>query len=543
MDYILENWSIFLAILVGLFVLIIIVSGYVKAPPDKVYIISGLRKNAKYVIGRASIKIPFLERKDELELSLVQVDIKTETAVPTKEFINVRVDGVANVKVSSDPESVSRAAENFLNKDKNYISAIAQQVLEGNMREIIGQMELTELVHNRDVFAQNVQESTTKELSNMGLSVINLTIQNFIDDNNVIENLGIDNVTKIQKEAAIARANSERDIKIAQSQANSQANDADVTSQTQIAITQNELAIKRATLKSQADTEQAKSDASYSIAQQISRKQIEVETVNAEIAKTEREAEQKQKEIEVRENALRAEVEKVADADRYREQQKAEAELFKRKKEAEALAFEIEREAEAEQKRAEAIRQVGLAEAEIIERKAEALNRYTQSALSQMLIEKLPEIVKGAAEPLSKTEKIIMFGDGNAEKMVGDTLKSSLGVVEGLKEGTGIDLAAILNGFAGTKMALDASKAEDEVIKPEVVEKEESDKPAKETKKKKTDKQQVIENIAAVVEEKVIPEVKERIEDLTKDKEKTSDDTKDSEDKKDNGLDEIVFKV
>jgi flotillin len=367
--------------------------------------------------------------------------------------------------------------------------------------------------------------------------------QNFIDDNNVIENLGIDNVTKIQKEAAIARANSERDIKIAQSQANSQANDADVTSQTQIAITQNELAIKRATLKSQADTEQAKSDASYSIAQQISRKQIEVETVNAEIAKTEREAEQKQKEIEVRENALRAEVEKVADADRYREQQKAEAELFKRQKEAEALAFEIEREAEAEQKRAEAIRQVGLAEAEIIERKAEALNRYTQSALSQMLIEKLPEIVRGAAEPLSKTEKIIMFGDGNAEKMVGDTLKSSLGVVEGLKEGTGIDLAAILNGFAGTKMALDASKAEDEVVKPEVIEKEESDKPAKETKKKKTDKQQVIENIAAVVEEKVIPEVKERIEDLTKDKEKTSNDTKDSEDKKDNGLDEIVFKV
>lgn len=454
------NAPIVIAVIVAIIVILIVISGYVKAPPDKVYIISGLRRQAKFVIGKASIKIPFLERKDELELSLVQVDIKTESSVPTKEFINVRVDGVANVKVSSDTESIKKAAENFLNKDKNYIAAIAQQVLEGNMREIIGQMELTELVHNRDVFAQNVQESTAQELSNMGLSVVNLTIQNFIDDNNVIENLGIDNVTKIQKEAAIARANSERDIKIAQSQANSQANDADVTSQTQIAITQNELAIKRATLKAQADTEQAKSDASYSIAQQISRKQIEVETVNAEIAKTEREAERKQKEIEVRENALRAEVEKVADAERYKEQQRAEAELFKRQKDAEALAFEIEREAEAEMKRAEAILQVGLAEAEILEKKAEALNRYNQSALSQMLIEKLPEVVKSAAEPLSKTEKIIMFGDGNAEKMVGDTLRSSLGVVEGLKEGTGIDLTAILNNFAGTKLAIDATKKE-----------------------------------------------------------------------------------
>lgn len=460
MESIDENVSFLIIGVIAIVLLVIIVSGYVKAPPDKAYIISGLRKQAKFVIGKASIKIPFLERKDELELSLVQVDIKTESSVPTKEFINVRVDGVANVKVSSDDESIRKAAENFLNRDKEYIATIAQQVLEGNMREIIGQMELTELVHNRDVFAQNVQESTAKELSNMGLSVVNLTIQNFVDDNNVIENLGIDNVTKIQKEAAIARANSERDIKIAQSKANSEANDADVTSQTQISITQNELAIKRATLKRQADTEQAKSDAAYSIAQQISRKEIEVETVNAEIAKTEREAQRKQREIEVRENALRAEVEKVADAERYREQQEAEAGLYKRQKEAEARAFEIEREALAEMKRADAIRQVGMAEAEIIEKKAEALNLYNQSALSQMLIDKLPEIVKGAAEPLSKTEKIVMFGDGNAQKMMKDTLTSSLGVVEGLKEGTGIDLAAILNGFAGTKLALDASKSE-----------------------------------------------------------------------------------
>ena len=464
-DFLVDYGYIILIVIAGIFVLGIIFSGYVKAPPDKAYIISGLRKNSKVVIGKSSIKIPFLDRKDELELSLVQVDVKTESAVPTKEFINVRVDGVANVKVSSDPESMKKAAQNFLNKDKQYIASIAQQVLEGNMREIIGQMELTELVHNRDVFALKVQESTALELDAMGLSVINLTIQNFIDDNNVIENLGIDNVTKIQKDAAIARANSERDIKIAQSKANSESNSAEVQAQTEISISQNDLAIKRATLKAQADSEQAKSDSSYAIAEQTARKEIEIETVNAEIARTEREAEKKLMEIQVAESALRAQIEKAADAERYKAQQEADAELYRRQKDAEARAFEIEREALAEKTRAEAIREIGRAEAEVIEMKALAQNKLNEASLSYALIEQLPEIVRGAAEPLAKTEKIVMFGDGNAERLMKDTLNSSFGIIEGIKEGTGIDLPTILNTFAGTKLALQSEEETDDADK------------------------------------------------------------------------------
>ena len=461
-DFLIDYGYIILIATVGMFVLVITFSGYVKAPPDKAYIISGLRKHSKIVIGKASVKIPFLDRKDELELSLVQVDVKTESSVPTKEFINVRVDGVANVKVSTDPESMKKAAQNFLNKDKQYIASIAQQVLEGNMREIIGQMELTELVHNRDVFALKVQESTALELEAMGLSVINLTIQNFIDDNNVIENLGIDNVTKIQKVAAIARANSERDIKIAQSRANSESNDAEVKAQTEISISQNELAIKRATLKGHADSEQARSDSSYAIAEQTARKEIEIETVNAEIARTEREAEKKLMEIQVAESALRAQIEKTADADRYKAQQEADAELYRRQKDAEARAYEIEREALAEKMRAEAIREIGRAEAEVIEMKALAQNKLNEASLSYALIEQLPEIVRGAAEPLAKTEKIVMFGDGNAERLMKDTLNSSFGVIEGIKEGTGIDLPSILNTFAGTKLALQTEAGTDD---------------------------------------------------------------------------------
>lgn len=445
------------------FVLIIITTGYIKAPPDKAFIISGFRKREQFIIGRAKVKIPFLERKDELDLSLIQVDIKTERPVPTNEFINISVDGVANVQITSNnEEALQKAAKNFLNKDVDYIARIAQQVLEGNMREIIGQMALVELVHNRDEFAKKVEESTSRELSNMGLNVINLNIQNFEDENNVLVDLGIDNVATIQKNAAIAKAKSERDVEIEKSKAASEANAADVAAKTEIAIRENELAIKEADLKAIADKQKALADAAYDIAQQQARKEIEIENQNAEIAKTEKMAERSQKEIEVSENELIATVRNRADASLYEQNKKAEAEKIRVEKEAEARAYEIEQEAVAEMKRAEAIRQVGLAEAEVLEKKAEAQNRLNQAALAQEVLKVLPEIVKNAAEPLTQVEKIVMFGEGNTEKMMKDTVNGAFSVFEGVEQATGIDLKGVINNFAGTKMALDANEKENE---------------------------------------------------------------------------------
>ena len=81
--------------------IVLLVCGYLKAPPDTAYIISGFRKR-RILIGKAGWRIPFFERVDRISLRVMQVDVKTSEAVPTNEFINVSVDGVANVKVSSD---------------------------------------------------------------------------------------------------------------------------------------------------------------------------------------------------------------------------------------------------------------------------------------------------------------------------------------------------------------------------------------------------------------------------------------------------------
>ena len=129
--------------------------------------------------------------------------------------------------------------------------------------------------------------------------------------------------------------------------------------------------------------------------------------------------------------------------------QQAEA----RKAEADAARYAMEQEAEG-------IRAKGIAEAEASEKKAEAQKRMGEASIIEMYLEALPEVVKNAASPLAQTDKIVMYGDGNATKVVRDVMNSSNQVLEGLKESTGIDLAGLLAGYAGGRIAAKGQETE-----------------------------------------------------------------------------------
>lgn len=467
---------------VVLLIILLFAVGYVKAPPDMAYIISGIKKKSKVVIGKASIRVPFFERLDKLNLRLIPIDVKTSNAVPTADYININVDATVNVKISNVPEKLRLAAENFLNKNTEYIAGVAREVLEGNVREIVGKMRLEEMVSDRQKFANLVKENAEPDLAAMGLDIISFNVQNFVDGNDVIENLGIDNIVKIKKAAAIARAESERDIKVAQAAADKESNDAAVAAQTEIAKKQNELAIKKSELQMDSDTKRAMADAAYEIQKEEQRKTIEITTANANIAKQEREIELKQKEVAVKEQALEAEVKKQAEADKYAAQQKADAALYQRQKDAEAKQFEIQRAAEAKQFEAQrdaeakkaqaeadrfakeqeaagiravgeaeasAIQARGLAEAEAMEKKAEAYAKYNKAAVAEMMIKVLPDIAAKVAEPLGQIDKITIIGgtDGNGgvDQVAGNVPVVMAKVFESMKEATGIDLANIIN--------------------------------------------------------------------------------------------------
>ena len=453
-------------------IVIIISAGYKKAPPDKAFIISGLKKRT--VIGKSCVMIPLLERKDELNLRLISIDVKTASSVPTSDYININVDAVANVKVSSDPAKIKLAAENFLNQRTEYIAQVAREILEGNMREIVGAMQLEKMVSDRQEFANKVKENAVPDLAAMGLDIVNFNVQNFKDANGVIEDLGIDNTMKIKKKAAIAKAEAERDIKIAQSSTNKEANDAAVDAETEIAKRNNDLAIRKADLKMISDTKQAAADAAYQIQKEEQRKTILVTSSNAEIARLEREVELKAKAAQVEEKALEAEIKKKADAEKYAAQQKADVELYKRQKEAEARKYEIAQNAEARkleaeaelyakikeaegikmvgEAEAEAIRAKGIAEAEGIDKKAEAMQKMDKAAILEMYFNALPEIVKNAATPLEKVDKITMYGEGNSSKLIKDIVNTTTQVTEGVKQSTGIDLPSLIAGFVGSKV-------------------------------------------------------------------------------------------
>lgn len=456
-------------------VIVVLCSGYLKAPPDMAYLISGVGKKPRILIGKAGIKIPFFERVDRLFLGAIQIDVKTSSSVPTAEFINVKVDSYVNVRVGQTDEMMSLAAQNFLNSDRDTIGQKVRDLLEGNIREIVGQMNLTDMVSDRKAFSEKVQENAVPDLARFGLELISFNVQNFSDENGVINDLGIDNIEQIRKAAAIAKSDAQREIAIAEAENAKQANDAKVKAAEEIAARNNDLAIKQAQLQKEADTQKAIAAAAMEIEAENQRKARGVAATNADIAKAEREAELKKQQIELKERELDALVRKQADADKYAAEKKAEADLVARQKKAEADRYEQEQKAEAEKfaalQRAEAakaeadaikykamaeaegIAAVGAAEAEAIDKKAEAQKKMGEASILEMYFDMLPKAVANAAAPLTNVDSITMYGDGNSTKMVGDVMKSTNQVMEAIQGATGIDLSTVISSYLGSKGA------------------------------------------------------------------------------------------
>ena len=487
---------------IAFLVIIVLASGYLKAPPDVAYVISGLRKKPRVLVGQAGIKIPFFERVDKLALGAIQIDVKTKTAVPTAEYINVKVDSTVSVRVGRSDEMIALAAQNFLNVNRDTIAAKVNDLLEGNIREIVGAMRLTEMVSDRKLFSDKVQANVVPDLARFGLELVSFNVQNFMDENGVIDNLGIDNVEQIRKKAAIAKSDAQREIAIAEAENAKQSNDAKVQAAEEIAKRNNDLAIKQAELKKESDTKQAEADAAMAIEAENQRRAQEIATANANLARQEKEIELKEREVAIKEKALEAEIKKTAEAQKFAEQQKAdaklyatqkaaEADLFERQRQAEAAMIEAEKkaaadlalanaEAEAQKKLAEAIKAQGEAEAAAEEakglarakaiqaeaeaeakgmlEKAEALKQYGDAAKQQMeldaikvLYEQLPAIAEAIGKGYAGAD-IHLIGNDSGQ-LAGNMMGNITQIIEGFKGATGVDPMSVISGMLGAKIA------------------------------------------------------------------------------------------
>lgn len=455
-----EMDSLLFAILPIIAILAVVVSivsaGYVKAPPDKAIIISGMRKEPKVLTGRAGLKIPFFERTDSLYLKQVTVPVISR-AIPTKDFINVNIEAVIKVRICPESDTINLAMKNFLNKTPDMIIDDLQDSLQGNMREIVGGLSLEELSQNKERFSAEIRNAADSDMKALGVEIVTCNIQNVTDDQRLIENLGAYNTANITKKASIVKAEARRDVEVAEASAQKEANDARVKAQLEIAQKNNELAIREAELKKVADTEQAKADAASKIEEQEQRKTIEQASTNADIAKREREIELRKREAEVMEQSLDAEVKKKAEAERFRMQQEADAKLYQRQQEAEAEKAEADAERYKEEQRAkaieiagraeaEAIRARGMAEAEAIDKKAEAMKKYGQAAILEMAFNILPEVAKSVAEPIAAIDSVNIYGSDSSgvSDLSGNVPVMMAKTFETIKAATGIDMSDIV---------------------------------------------------------------------------------------------------
>lgn len=472
---------------------VILLAMYVKAPPSVAYVLSGLRKEPRVLIGTGGFKVPIIERLDKVFLGQTTVDVKTSMPVPTHDFIDVMVDAVCKVRVLNTPEGTRLAAKNFLNMTAQEIAASIKDSLEGNMREVIGAISLQGLVTDRDAFSDQIQQKAAKDMAKLGLEILSCNIQNITDQKGLINDLGADNTYKIKKDAAINKANAEKEIAIAESDAKKAANDVQVKNDTEIAERQNELAIRKADLKRESDTKKAEADAAYEIQKQEQLKTVNVKTVDAEIEKTKRAQVLADEQVKVTQNKLKAEVNAKADAQKYntevdaqarkfKMETDAQAELEKQKRDAEAKAYLAEMEAKAVKAKADAqkyaalqeaagieakgkaeaaakqavleaeaegIRAKGDAEAEAMDKKAEAYKK-SEFARLEMVLEMqkvvLPQVAENVAKPMSQIGDVTIYGQTGGEvagisQNVPVVMQRTFDIV---KETTGVDLADVM---------------------------------------------------------------------------------------------------
>ena len=449
---------------------------YVKAPPNRAFIISGLKSTPRILIGTGGFRIPFLERVDDLFLGQVTVPIITESPIPTKDFINIKVDAVAKIAVGKTIEAIALASKNFLNMSQEQITDSLKESLEGNMREIIGTLSLEAINTDRESFSEQVVSKASEDMEKLGIEIISCNIQNVTDGQGLISALGADNEAKIRKNASISKAIAEKDIAIQEAKARKEANDAQVEAELEIAQRQNELNIRRSELQREADLKRAEADAAYEIQNQEQQKIVQAKTVEAQIEKAKKDAELRAQQVEIKAKELEAQVNKKAEAEKFATQREAEADLERRKREAEAQLYEEQQKAEAckaeaEAKRfaveqealaikakgeaeaiaiklkgqaeAEAIQAKGVAEAEAMDKKAEAFKKYDKAALAQMALEKLPQIAEAISKPFCSIDKVSMYGNGGMESYANNVPMVLAKTFDMVKDSVGVDLKKI----------------------------------------------------------------------------------------------------
>jgi flotillin len=506
MELLLAAMAAFAVIFVLFIVLLFIAGRYQKVGPNEALIISGRgttradpttgrkeRVGYRIVKGGGTIVWPVLERAERLSLEVMTLEVDTPR-VYSSQGVAITVDGIAQVKVKSDEVSIATAAEQFLSKSTDEIKQVALQTLEGHLRGIVGTLTVEEIYKDRDRFAQRVQEVSAGDMANMGLGIVSFTIKDIKDDKDYLNSLGVARTAEVKRDAAIGQAFATRDAKIKAASAEQEGEQARFAAQTKIAEADKSFQVQKAAYDAEVNRQKAQAELSYPLQQNITNQQVKEEEVQVEVVAKKKQIEVQEQEVSRREKELEATVRKPAEAEQYRIKTIADANKYqavttatgqgesnrlvgqgeadanKARGLAQADIIRAQGFAEAEANKARGLAQAdviqaqGFAEAEAMKKKADAWLQYNQAAIIQQLIEAMPKIAAAIAEPLAKTDRIVIIssggGDGSgagAAKISQDVANIVAQVPATVEALTGVDIIKTIKDLPGMKSSAPAA--------------------------------------------------------------------------------------
>ncbi len=425
---------------------------YRKVGPNEVLVISGGRKRTviapdgtktkvgyRYRLGGGTFVLPFMETVDTLPMEAITMNIKTPEVL-TNSGVPIMAEAVAQIKIDSSDHSIRLAAEQFLGLGKEGIRSVAETVLEGKMREVMGTMTVEQIYKTRHEFSTNVTQAAQSDFSRMGLNMMSFALKDISDTQGYLDALGKPQIAAAKRDAVIAEAETDKEATIKSSEAQKEGEIARLAAEAMIAKAQWENEAKKA--ESQVDVNQKKAKADFAYEIERSRLSQDIKKEEAKVKFIEKQEAIKIGELEIarKEKELNSNVIKPADARKYQMKAEAEAEEFRIQSEARGKADAMKLEGIAQ---AEKTKHLGLAEAESMMKKAQAWDKYNQAAILEMYLKMLPDLAKSVSEPLSKVDKIVVIGGDKSlgttkiTSQVGEILAQMPDVVKSL---TGVDL-------------------------------------------------------------------------------------------------------
>lgn len=451
-----------------------ILSRYKRCPSDRILVVYGRTgrnkeggiSSARCIHGGAAFIWPVFQSYAFLDLTPISIECNLTNAL-SKQNIRVDVPSRFTVGISTEPESMTNAAERLLGLNLEHIQELARDILFGQLRLVIATMDIEEINSDRDKFLANVSHNVEAELRKIGLKLINVNVTDIRDESGYIEALGKEAAAKAINEAkksvaeqnrfgeiGKAEADRDKDIRIAETERDTRIKTSDANAK----AVEGENTAKVAIADSDAIRREREAEAGR---RAIAAEKVQSAKALEEAYQAEREAEKARAEREKATQQANIVVPAQIDKEKAIIDAEAEAERLRRLAKGEADAIFAKMDAEAR-----GIFEVLTKQAEGYDRIVKAAAGNPDKAAMLLITDKLPELVKTQVEAVKniKIDKITVWDGNNG----GSGSTSTANFISGLMKSVpplndlfnmaGMSLPNYLKGEAGNTETTEAAE-------------------------------------------------------------------------------------